>query len=592
MNRFLTILLCLSFGFTSNGQSSYIYKDETVNRAIDRMDIKYNSDYTFHSSLKNYSKQEINDFVKQLDKSELSEKDKYRIRKMYYLVGSEMDIKEQSSLMPIEKKYVDSANVFYTFENRKYSQQASIENKAFLKYFYKTPGQFYEIENDYLKMSVNPILNIRYGKDTESDDLLFQNTRGIRLEGVIDDKVYFYTDLLENQGSFLQHIENRIQKHKAIPGHGSYKPFQSSVVDNVNGYDFPLSTAYVGFNISKSIAIELGHGKHFIGDGYNSLIMDDYGNNYFYLKFRTKIWKLLYQNIFSELAPISQAENPGDFLLDKKYMASHYLSFKPTKNTEVGLFETVLFTRENNFELQYLNPVILYRTVEFNLDSPDNVIIGLNAKWNVLNRFSFYGQLVLDEFLLSEITSGSGWWANKYGFQLGAKYIDVLGIDQLDAQVEYNYVRPYTFTHRDTLEGFNTSIANYSHFNQPMAHPLGANFKELILGLNYKPFDKFYVNARIMLAIYGEDNGQNWGGNILLPLDSRVMDFGNVLGQGIETNIFQLRLDASYELYDNVYVDLEFLYRNKESEVESLNVLSNYIGAGIRANLNRQKLDY
>jgi hypothetical protein len=59
------------------------------------------------------------------------------------------------------------------------------------------------------------------------------------------------------------------------------------------------------------------------------------------------------------------------------------------------------------------------------------------------------------------------------GLQLGAKYINALGIKNLDLQLEYNRVRPFTYSHRD-------SVANYTHYNQPMAHPLGANFSETI----------------------------------------------------------------------------------------------------------------
>jgi hypothetical protein len=39
----------------------------------------------------------------------------------------------------------------------------------------------------------------------------------------------------------------------------------------------------------------------------------------------------------------------------------------------------------------------------------------------------FYGQFLLDEFNLEQIKSGDGWWANKWGLQLGAKYVNAFG---------------------------------------------------------------------------------------------------------------------------------------------------------------------
>ena len=37
---------------------------------------------------------------------------------------------------------------------------------------------------------------------------------------------------------------------------------------------------------------------------------------------------------------------------------------------------------------------------------------------------------MLDEFLIAEIKANNGWWANKWGIQLGAKYVDAFSIKQ------------------------------------------------------------------------------------------------------------------------------------------------------------------
>jgi hypothetical protein len=91
-------------------------------------------------------------------------------------------------------------------------------------------------------------------------------------------------------------------------------------------------------------------------------------------------------------------DDVGDVLIPKKYFAAHYLSFAINKNWHAGFFETVVFSRRNQFEFQYLNPVILYRTVEGALGSPDNVLIGFNVSGNLFKKVQLYGQLLLDEF--------------------------------------------------------------------------------------------------------------------------------------------------------------------------------------------------
>ena len=42
--------------------------------------------------------------------------------------------------------------------------------------------------------------------------------------------------------------------------------------------------------------------------------------------------------------------------------------------------------------------------------------------------------------------------------------------------VEHNLARPYVYMHSTPGQ---TAIANYTHYNQSIAHPLGANFNEL-----------------------------------------------------------------------------------------------------------------
>ena len=271
----------------------------------------------------------------------------------------------------------------------------------------------------------------------------------------------------------------------------------------------------------------------------------------------------------------------------KKDNILHYLNFNITPNMTFGLFEAVMFNRNNNFEFQYLNPLIFYRTVEGAIGSPDNVLIGANGKWNLFKRFQLYGQLMLDELVFNELfVERRGWWANKIALQAGLKYIDVFGIDHLDAQIEYNIARPYTYSHRD-------SSASYSHFNQPLAHPLGANFKEAILKLRYQPFHKLVFDGRFLAMNYGEDTAtENWGKSVLLSYQSRVQDFGNGIGQGVGTNTIIIGLDASYQIYHNMYIDAHFFYRKMDSENDALDNTTNYIGGGFRMNIGKTRMDF
>ena len=164
----------------------------------------------------------------------------------------------------------------------------------------------------------------------------------------------------------------------------------------------------------------------------------------------------------------------------------HHLSMNVTKWLNLGVFESVIFGRKNHFDFQYLNPIIFLRHIEGAIGSQDNALVGGDFKANIAHHFQVYGQLLIDEFVISKLKENKGWWGNKFGTQIGVKYIDVLGVPNLDVQLEANRVRPYTYSHND-------SISNYTHYNQPLAHPLGANFEEFVGILKYQPAPKVYL---------------------------------------------------------------------------------------------------
>ncbi len=454
--------------------------------------------------------------------------------------------------------------------------------KGWLNTFYRDLYSLFLLKTDNFFLKIDPVLNIALGDDRHDSKLIFQNTRGIKIRGILDNKVFFYSSIYENQQRFLSYIEDEIARSNAIPGQGFYKPYQSGIINSLNGWDFLNAEAYAGINISNSIDLRLGQGRHFIGNGIRSLLLSDYANNYFYLQFNTRIWKLHYQNTFAELSATSSRDNPGNTLLPKKYMATHYLDFQVHPNLSLGLFETIVFSRENHFEFHYLNPVILYRSVEQLLDSPDNAILGFNIQWIPKKKYQIYGQLLIDELKTSETFAGDGWWGNKVAYQIGLKKYDLFQIGNLDFQLEYNTVRPFTYAHRSDN---NSAIptASYSHFNQPLAHPYGANFREFIVSFNYRFNEKFAFNASIVNSNYGDSNLENVGKDILANYENRSSDYNNFTGQGDQNDIFGLQINTNYEFLPNGFIDLTFLHRRRSLESNPIDK-NDYLGIGIRVN--------
>lgn len=458
-----------------------------------------------------------------------------------------------------------------------------LSKKPVGKSFYQTPANLYEVKTEYFFLAVNPVFQYTVSKESDNDQHLFLNSRGITLRGRIADKIGFSAYITDNQERDPSYVQEFVQERQAVPGAGFYKEFKGT-----GGVDYFDARGHVTFGVAKFIDVAFGYDKHFIGNGHRSLFLSNFSNSALFLKLNTRIWKFNYQNIFMEL---QAAERVGaDILIPKKYAAMHHLDFAVTRWLNAGLFEGVVFGRKDHFEFGYLNPVIFYRSVEQQNGSFDNAVAGFDLKANVAKKFQFYSQFLLDEFNLTELRKNDGWWANKYGIQLGGKYIDAFGISNLDLQLEANRIRPFTYSHRD-------SVANYTHYNQPLAHPLGANFNEIIGMARYQPAPRWMLQAKAMYFKQGKDTGNtSFGGNIFLPNTPpfRKSDYGYSIGGGVPVKTALASLLLSYEIKTNLFLEGFGQYRHQDVSIGSTTSGQGrfLFSAGVRWNMHRREFDF
>tara|TARA_R110001583_G_scaffold52804_1_gene163539 strand:+ start:7071 stop:9134 length:2064 start_codon:yes stop_codon:yes gene_type:complete len=392
--------------------------------------------------------------------------------------------------------------------------------------------------------TIDPMVDLQVGKDSEGLST-FNNTRAVQINGGLGKNLNFSTSFYESQGRFATYYNNYAESMKpaggnpaVIPGRGIAKDFKT------DAYDYPVAEAYISYTPSSYFNFQLGTGKNFIGDGYRSLFLSDVASPYSYFKINTNFWKIKYTNLFMSLQDV-RPELTVDGAYKQKFMAIHYLSWNISKKINLGLFESVIWDDANggSFNANYLNPLIFYTAAEFSRGSrAGNSIIGLSLKYKHKN-VTLYSQFVIDEFRISEITSSNGWWGNKNGIQIGAKIYNAFKVENLFLQVEYNSVRPYTYSH-DELN------YNYGHNNQSLAHLWGANFKETIGIVRYSK-NRWYSNAKLVFGQKGFDfntsgDTSSYGGNIYRDNDDRVSDLGNKTGQGNYATIFIGDLQVGY----------------------------------------------
>jgi len=269
-------------------------------------------------------------------------------------------------------------------------------------------------------------------------------------------------------------------------------------------------------------------------------------------------------------------------------MAVHHLSFQLDRKLNVGLYENSMESGKNSFRFGYLNPVIFYKALEQDYGTGGKTSIGFDLKWNALKNIQIYNQLMFTDFTLKELLNyGHGFYNNKTGIQLGLKYMDAFAIKNLDVQVETNFVRPYTYTNSTDTS------TNLTNFNQPLAHPLGANFREYIFIAKLQPAAKVYLTAKLFYHEQGLDSaGINMGSDVFRSYLTRPGDYGFKIGSGILAKSLLASFTLSVETFPNFFIEGNISYRTYTVPMNNINTNELFYTLGIRWNIARRDFEF
>ena len=335
--RFLLAFTLVTISVASFSQSDYLPLGSKEYNVIDRLQIKLRTDSILNfSDIRPYSRKVVTERLEYINKlaSEgkisLSEVDKYNI---------ELSLKENFEYRT-GYDLKDS-----TLRFRDVFTKTALTNPAYIGV---KRGDF----------SIYATGNIDYtrGNDNNSSYQLYNNIRALTIRGTLTKNFGYYTTLFEHQEADAAYVNQYIKKFGAVPGEGDYNSFKT------NGYDLFNARGGIMFKASKNTDVQFAYDKVFIGDGFRSLILSDFSNNFLFLKVNTRIWKLNYHMLYSQLVETHVIQS--SYLYPKKYMAFHQLDIQANKWLNIGAFESVMFGRSNGFELSYANPIIFYRAVE------------------------------------------------------------------------------------------------------------------------------------------------------------------------------------------------------------------------------------
>jgi hypothetical protein len=508
------------------------------------------------------------------------------------LHAQNFNISNERTFSNLFNKHIDTTTNFHT-SIRPFSQKEVPEFETIITSYKTKKGDFIRnkdllgTSSEKFSLSINPIVNL--GLTLERNELLNQRLTeasfGVNIKTSLGKKWSAQLLLLGDNSKYPSHINTQVESKQISPGYG-YSKNNKAIAAQA---DFT-------FTADKHFTFQLGYGKNFIGDGYRSLFLSDNANSYPYLKITANIWKLKYMALYTNYQDIRFSEGKvGDYF--QKLSTAHYLSLNVTKWWNVGLFESIVWQAQEGefyrgYDINYFNPVLLLRPTEYSQGSSDNALLGASMKFKIKKKNIIYAQLILDEFLLRELQSGNGWWANKYGVQVGFKSHDFLTVNNLTLQLEYNRVRPFTYTHSYKPTTIST-LQNYAHFNTPLAHPLGANFNEAMASLTYQK-KRWIIEAMTTIAKVGLETNDNAsiGQDLYIPNNNRANEYGNFTTQGLTTAIINSTLKASYILNPKSQLIFQAGITNRRYKNSIENTTTNMVFIGLKTGIMNRYFDF
>ena len=428
-----------------------------------------------------------------------------------------------------------------------------------------------QVKYEDFRVTADPVFQFELGQDfrdpSEFADTtrFYVNSRGALVRCDLGPRLSFQTTFYENQAIYPRYLYNYAQAQGVVPGQGRIKGFKN------RAFDFAWSMGNISWSPRRWINVQFGHGKHFVGHGYRSMLLSDNAFNYPYLKisYLGPGDRLQYTTIHAKLQMVGTANRlpidaTSEPLFYWKRATFHHLSYRLGR-VELGLFETTIWhdidaDGVKPFNPMELNPVIGINTVAVGFNDPAKSLVGLDARMKMTDKFFVYGQFALDD-------PEHG----RHAWQGGLRCFDLFQSD-LSVQLEYNTATPYTYAHRPAQIG-------YTHYGQPLAHPQGAYFSEAVAiadwRISLRNKKRLIITAKVNLIEVNQDptDDINLGSDIFKPLEvytgdstvyQRQITFLDLSASWLWNQMTNLRMTVGYRMRDITpaldYLNSGYLY--------------------------------
>ncbi len=388
---------------------------------------------------------------------------------------------------------------------------------------------------------------------------IYTNTRGYQFGGTIGKNFSFFTSGFENAAKFPTYYNVVVNANHFIPGQAYLRNYNGIAK---NSADWSYVTAIVSYNVTKNINVTLGEDKMFIGDGYRSLLLSDYAANMPLLRITANIAKRVqYMATWAYLEDVHETKFDTFGSNRRKWAFFHYIDWNITNSASFGFFNALISPETDDagnrrgFDANAVNPLFFSSSMGPSKEPKDNALVGFTAKYKILDKTALYAQLLLDRFNTGSFVK------NTNGVQVGLRGADLFAVKRFNYLFEYNTVKPYTYQNSN-------SISSYNFYGDPLAHPYGANFREVLGILNYS-VGRVSLQGQLNYAKYGTDSlfTLNTGKIVDKPFVPTATTTAT-MGQGLNTQLYYAEGTVSFLLNPkyNLRFELSGLYRREKSD--------------------------
>jgi len=261
----------------------------------------------------------------------------------------------------------------------------------------------------------------------------------------------------------------------------------------------------------------------------NSPILSNNVNPLPHVEWTTKMPHLRFKFMHARLSPNEEPVN--DSLHVRRNLSAHRVEFDITPHFEFAFNEFVVYANRD-FELGYLNPLNFLFAEEQVQGDLDNKLMAIDFKWRVLPGLTSYGTWFFDELDFWKLFSG--WWGNKFIFQLGATYYLKANLPSLN--IEYTAARPWTYSHE-------RPINSYTSGNRILGLRDGPNTSSIILRSTWQVSDRLDVHAEYEYLQRGDDSGNDVFSSYSLRGDFDSVDSSFLSGNLVTESYSKLALN-------------------------------------------------